>query len=97
MNYYRASPLYPPASEEDRARIQGIADLPREVFSVPVPTLVIWGEGDTALLPGLLEGLDRYVADLTIRRIADASHWVIHEQPDTVNRYIREFIITLKI
>ena len=92
LNYYRASPLYPPASEEDRARIQGIADLPREVFSVQVPCLVIWGEKDTALLPGLLDGLDRYVEDLTIKRIPEASHWVVHEQPAKVNRHIREFI-----
>jgi pimeloyl-ACP methyl ester carboxylesterase len=92
LNYYRASPLYPPATEEDRARIKGIADLPPEVFSVQVPTLVIWGEKDTALLPGLLDGLDKYVADLTIKRIPDGSHWVVHEHPDVVNRYIREFI-----
>lgn len=92
LNYYRASPLYPPASEEGRQRIKGIADLPPEVFSTQVPTLVIWGEKDTALLTGLLDGLDQYVTDLIIKRIPDASHWVVHEQPDTVNRYIREFI-----
>ena len=57
-----------------------------------MPTLVIWGEKDTALLPSLLDGLDEYVPDLTVRRIPDGSHWVIHEHPDQVNRYIREFI-----
>jgi len=92
LNYYRASPLYPPATEEERARIRGIADLPPEVFSVQVPTLVIWGEKDTALLPGLLDGLDKYVADLTIKRIPDGSHWVVHEQPAMVNGCIREFL-----
>jgi len=92
LNYYRASPLYPPATEEERARIKGIADLPPEVFSVQVPTLVIWGEKDTALLPGLLDGLDKYVADLTIKRIPDGSHWVVHEQPARVNGCIREFL-----
>jgi pimeloyl-ACP methyl ester carboxylesterase len=92
LNYYRASPLYPPATEEDRARIKGIADLPPEVFSVQAPTLVIWGEKDTALLPGLLDGLEGYVANLTIKRIPDGSHWVIHEQSATVNRHIRDFI-----
>lgn len=92
LNYYRASPLFPPVSDEERDRIQGIADLPREVFSVHVPTLVIWGEADTALLPGLLDGLDRYVEDLTVKRIPDGSHWVVHEQPARVNRLIREFL-----
>jgi pimeloyl-ACP methyl ester carboxylesterase len=92
LNYYRASPLYPPASEEDRERIKGIADLSPEVLGVQVPTLVIWGEKDTALLPVLLDGLDQYVANLTIKRIPDGSHWVIHEQPALVNQTIREFI-----
>jgi pimeloyl-ACP methyl ester carboxylesterase len=92
LNYYRASPIYPPKSEEERAQMQGIADLPRDFFAVSVPTLVVWGEADTALLPGLLDGLDRYVEDLTIKRIPDGSHWVVHEQPDRVNHLIREFI-----
>jgi len=92
LNYYRASPLYPPASEADRARIQRIADLPREIFSVSVPTLVIWGEADMALLPALLDGLDEYVEDLTVKRIPDGSHWVVHEQPEKVNGLIRDFL-----
>jgi pimeloyl-ACP methyl ester carboxylesterase len=96
LNYYRVSPLYPPASEVDRTRIQGIADLPREIFSVSVPTLVIWGEADTALLPALLDGLDQYVEDLTIKRIPDGSHWVVHEQPEKVNNLIRDFLAQIK-
>ena len=96
LNYYRVSPLYPPASEADRTRIQGIVDLPREIFSVSVPTLVIWGEADTALLPALLDGLDQYVEDLTIKRIPDGSHWVVHEQPEKVNNLIRDFLAQIK-
>ena len=61
-------------------------------FEVKVPTLVIWGEKDTALLTGNLEGLDKFVPNLTIKRIPDGTHWVIHEQPTLVNEYIREFI-----
>jgi pimeloyl-ACP methyl ester carboxylesterase len=59
---------------------------------VKVPTLVIWGEKDTALLTGNLEGLDKFVPSLTIKRIPDGSHWVIHEKPELVNGYIRDFI-----
>jgi pimeloyl-ACP methyl ester carboxylesterase len=59
---------------------------------VSVPTLVIWGEKDTALLTGNLEGLDAHVSQLTIRRIPDGTHWVVHERGDVVNRHIREFI-----
>jgi len=61
-------------------------------YKVNVPTLVIWGEKDTALLTGNLLGLEEYVPDLTIKRIPDGSHWVIHEQPEIVNKYIKEFI-----
>ena len=49
---------------------------------VKVPTLVIWGEKDTALLTGNLEGLDKFVPQLTIKRIPNGSHWVIHEEPE---------------
>ena len=59
---------------------------------VKVPTLVIWGEKDTALLTGNLEGLDKFVPNVTIKRIPDGTHWVIHEKPALVDGYIREFI-----
>jgi pimeloyl-ACP methyl ester carboxylesterase len=92
LNYYRISPLYPPKSKKDKERLKGIIDLPVETFQVRVPTLVIWGELDHALLAGNLNGLDEYVADLTIKRIPDATHWVVHEQPNLVNSTIREFL-----
>jgi epoxide hydrolase 4 len=59
---------------------------------VNVPTLVIWGEKDTALLTGNLDGLDQFVPQLTIKRIPDGTHWVIHDKADEVNADIREFI-----
>jgi pimeloyl-ACP methyl ester carboxylesterase len=57
-----------------------------------VPTLVIWGEKDTALLTGNLTGLEAYVPQLTVRRIPDATHWVVRERPAEVNRLIRAFL-----
>jgi len=57
-----------------------------------VPTLVIWGMQDTALRPGLLDGLDQYVPDLRIERIAEGTHWVAHEYPRRVNQLIRNFV-----
>ncbi|MNR59912.1 Alpha/beta hydrolase family protein [compost metagenome] len=65
--------------------------LPRERFTVEVPTLVLWAMDDVALLPGLLEGLDDYVPRITIKRVAGATHWVVHEQPDLVAREIERF------
>ena len=59
---------------------------------IRVPTLVIWGEKDTALLPGNLDGLEEYVPDLTVHRIPDGTHWVAHEQPARVNAALRQFL-----
>lgn len=92
LNYYRISPLFPPTSKEDEQKIRAILDLPREMFVVKVPTLVIWGERDHALLVWNLQGMEEYVENLTVKRIPDGSHWVVHEQPDLVNSLIRGFI-----
>jgi epoxide hydrolase 4 len=89
LNYYRASPLHPPDGQDRGA---ATAPLPAQEFTVRVPTLVIWGERDTALLPNLLDGLDAFVPDVRIERIANGSHWVVHEFPGRVNALIREFI-----
>lgn len=57
-----------------------------------VPTLMIWGEKDTALGKELTYGTEQYVRDFQIRYIPNCSHWVQQEQPELVNQYIREFI-----
>jgi epoxide hydrolase 4 len=93
LNYYRAAGVGPPAA--DGAPAQSFGHDPSRL-TVRVPTLVIWGERDTALLPGNLDGLERFVPDLTIERVPDGSHWVIHEQPALVNRYIRDFLADAK-
>lgn len=89
LNYYRASPLHPPT---DTASGPANVVFDKNAVTVRVPTLVIWGEKDSALLRGNLDGLEEYVPDLTISRIPDGSHWVVHEQPERVNQLIRQFI-----
>ncbi|RPA69973.1 alpha/beta hydrolase [Cyclobacteriaceae bacterium YHN15] len=49
-------------------------------------------EKDQALMKSNLDGLEDYIPDLTIKRIPEGSHWVIHEYPELVNKYIKEFI-----
>jgi pimeloyl-ACP methyl ester carboxylesterase len=90
LNYYRAAQVGPPTTEENEDRKKPIRN--RYASVSQVPTLVIWGEKDTALLTGNLVGLEQYVVNLTIKRIPDGSHWVVHERPDLINSYIREFI-----
>jgi pimeloyl-ACP methyl ester carboxylesterase len=59
---------------------------------VEVPTLIVWGEEDSALGLETLEGTDRYVADLTIRRLPAVSHWVQQEAPEKVNAILAEWL-----
>lgn len=89
LNYYRASPLRPPANlslgADDPVHQ---VNLPDEAVTSRVPTTVLWGESDKALLPDLLVGLDRWVPQLQIERVPDASHWIVHEQPGRVAELI---------
>jgi pimeloyl-ACP methyl ester carboxylesterase len=88
LNYYRASPLYPPIGDDPGARRLRLA--PAE-FVVRVPTLVLWGMRDSALLPALLDGLAELVPALTIERLEHATHWLVHEEPDLVATRVLRF------
>jgi len=90
LNYYRANHVGPPAGKD--APSTGNFAVDPAKLTVKVPTLVIWGEKDTALLTQNLDGLDQFVPQLTIKRIPDGTHWVIHEKPAEVNADIRDFI-----
>jgi pimeloyl-ACP methyl ester carboxylesterase len=74
INYYRANFLL----------LGQNAPAPR----IDVPTLMIWGEEDTALGLELTEGYAPYVADFTLARLAGVSHWVQQEAPDRVNQQL---------
>lgn len=89
LNWYRAAGIGPPTNTDAKAHSFEPSAGPSKVN---VPTLVIWGEKDQALVKENLEGLQEYVPDLTVRRIPDGTHWVIHEQPDLVAAHIREFL-----
>ncbi|MES2425279.1 MAG: alpha/beta hydrolase [Pseudomonadota bacterium] len=88
-NYYRASPLRPPRTEDPAA---AAITLPRAMLTVDLPTLVIWGLGDIALPRGLLDGLEDYVPQMTLKTVADATHWIVHEQPERVATLIGDFL-----
>jgi pimeloyl-ACP methyl ester carboxylesterase len=105
LNYYRAAGIGPPppAATPSAATTTTATTTAAEPPAAPaanqlpplivrVPTLVIWGEKDTALLTGNLEGLDEVVPTLTVRRIPDGTHWVVRENAAEVNRLIREFL-----
>ena len=89
LNYYRASPLRPPRPGDPGAA--GVS-LPREMLTVHVPTLLIWALQDAALPPELIDGLDDWIADLTLHTIENATHWVVHEQPARVAGLLQGFL-----
>jgi pimeloyl-ACP methyl ester carboxylesterase len=90
LNWYRASHLVVPAMDEGEPRPAWTrAPFP----SVKVPTLVVWGMGDKALLPVQLEGLNVLVDDLRIVRIEYAGHFIPWERPEPVVLAIREFML----
>lgn len=59
---------------------------------IEVPTLVVWGEADTALGLETLEGTENYVRDLTLRRLPGVSHWVQQEAPEAVNAILTDWL-----
>jgi pimeloyl-ACP methyl ester carboxylesterase len=89
LNYYRAARM----GEQVAA-----GGVPEEYASkitsqtVSVPTLVIWGENDAALLPSLTRGLSEWVPRLRVEIVPGAGHWVPYERPEVVNGLIREFV-----
>ena len=89
LNYYRASPLRPPAGADDPVHQ---VNLPDDAVTSRVPTTVLWGERDKALLPELLDGLGRWVPQLQLERVPEASHWIVHEQPGRVAEMITSLL-----
>jgi pimeloyl-ACP methyl ester carboxylesterase len=78
-----------------RALIRGGGMARQRALGFPVietPTLMIWGEQDVALTVETTEGTDRWVRDLTLRRLPDASHWVQQDDPETVNAMLEAWL-----
>jgi pimeloyl-ACP methyl ester carboxylesterase len=89
LNYYRAARMGEQVAaggvpEEYEAKIKAMR--------LEVPTLVIWGERDPALLVGLTRGLEEWIPDMRLEILPGAGHWVPYERPEEVNRLIREFV-----
>jgi len=59
---------------------------------IDIPTLMIWGEEDTALGIELTEGYEPYVKDFTLNRLPGVSHWVQQEAPEAVNERLEAWL-----
>ena len=89
LNWYRASPMQVPAMDAPRVNTPF---LDRPFPRLTIPTLVIWGMLDEALLPCQLEGLDDHINDLTVVRIPEAGHFVPWEEPEAVTAAMRKWL-----
>jgi epoxide hydrolase 4 len=76
-----------------RALLRGLRQTQRRGMRlIHVPTLMIWGEADTALGKELTYGTDEYVSNLTLRYLPNVSHWVQQEAPETVNAILEAWL-----
>jgi pimeloyl-ACP methyl ester carboxylesterase len=89
LNWYRAAKIAVPADGE-RARPPIWTKLPFP--RVSMPTLVVWGLKDKALLPVQLSGLNELVDDLRIVTAPDAGHFLPWEAPELLTSAIRDFL-----
>jgi len=80
INYYRA--LFQ----------RNVFELKRQIGPVDLPTLLIWGEQDRYLGLNLTQRFERWVPDIRIERIPEASHWVQADAPGRVNQLIIDFL-----
>lgn len=76
LNWYRAAPKSMRALQKD----------------VAVPTQIIWGTGDQFLSKELAEESFKLSASGDIAWIEAATHWVMHERPEIVNRHMLRFL-----
>ncbi|WP_026377149.1 alpha/beta fold hydrolase [Aestuariibacter salexigens] len=87
LQYYKNMPQLVLDEDEEKLNQLRIPDI-----RIDVPTTVIWGMEDRAFVPEVLDGLDRYVTDITVRRLQGATHWLHHECADQVNVLINRAI-----
>ncbi len=89
FNWYRASEIIVPAPGEDA---EAPAWTKGPFPPIAMPTLVIWGLKDKALLPVQLDGLADLVPDLRLALNPDAGHFIPWEDPAFVAAAIRDFM-----
>ena len=61
--------------------------------TIEAPTLMLWGEADTALSKESTYGTESWVQDYRVRYLPYVSHWVQQEQPEAVNAMIAAFLL----
>ena len=98
LNYYRVNHRNPPFDDRHPPSTVPQSWSAKELTAgvkdtiIRIPTLVIWGMKDNALLTGNLSGLDKWVPNLSVKLYPDADHWVMIEKFQEVAQDIRHFM-----
>jgi pimeloyl-ACP methyl ester carboxylesterase len=80
VNYYRTREL------NHQHETSGLDDL-----AIKVPVLFIQALQDQTLPPQLSGTIERFIPQLTIQ-IVEATHWVLWEEPNEVNRILSAWL-----
>ena len=94
LDVYRDNALKPGAMKAmiDYYRANAVRSGRRDWPRIEVPTLMVWGEADTALGLELTEGYGPLVSNFTLERLPGVSHWVQQEAPDAVNARLARWL-----
>lgn len=79
LNYYRAN-------------IRSTRNRPKKELDINAPGLMMFGELDDFLILEHMDVAKKYVKKIEVRTVIGANHFVQQDDPDTVNKYIREFL-----
>lgn len=88
IHWYRASQLI---VGDPGKPLTDLPEFPRDPLMIRCPHLLIWGQGDTALLPETTDGLEEFAPDLTRVIVPDADHWIEHQKPNEMARIILDW------
>jgi pimeloyl-ACP methyl ester carboxylesterase len=84
INYYRCS-VRPPKGTKQK------------LGTISAPTLIIFGQRDRYLGPGVREPDHADVPNLDrVEQLRGASHWVHHDQPERVTQLLVDFFVTAR-
>lgn len=78
LNWYRASVRRRPGRLVDKR--------------VHVPTLIIWGRRDVALSDSMVQPSADLCDDVRVEWFDDATHWVLHDEPERTSALILDFL-----
>ena len=90
LNWYRASAITVPAPADPVGLPEGFQPMPLPPLAIP--TLLIWGMEDEALLPANVTAIAEVVQDLTLVEVPGAGHFVPWEAPAEVNAAMDAFL-----